>query len=117
MEARRALMQEVMTLPARMTITQDGSKVVVIEPDGVVRTYVADGAVEKHQLTSGTIETRAKWDGPALRLEIRIGDRMTVIRTFEVRDDPRRLEVTTAFAGGGKDQRQLTVYDEAPALR
>ncbi len=38
MEARRALMQEVMTLPARMTIAQDGDKVVVIEPDGVVRT-------------------------------------------------------------------------------
>ena len=114
MEARRALMQEVLTLPVRVTISQDGDKVVFIEPDGVVRTYVASGAAEKHQLTSGTIETKAKWNGSALRMEIKIGDRATLVRTFEVRDDPRRLEVATAFDGGSKDQRQLTVYDEAP---
>lgn len=114
MEARRALMQEVLTLPARVTITQDGNKVVFIEPDGVVRTYVANGASEKHQLTNGTIETKSKWNGAALRMEITIGARATLVRTFEVRDDPRRLEVATAFAGGRKDQAQLTVYDETP---
>ena len=117
MEARRALVQEVLTLPARMTITQDGDKVVVIEPDGVVRTYVVNGAAEKHQLTNGTIETKAKWQGTTLRMEIVVGARMKLVRTFEVRDDPRRLEVTTAFEGSDKDQGQRTVYDEAPTGR
>ena len=113
MEARRALMQEVLTMPARLTLSQDGDKVVFIEPDGVVRTYVANGAAEKHQLTSGTIETKAKWAGPTLRMEIVVGARMTLVRTFRVTDDPRRLQVSTVFEGGPKDQGQLTVYDEA----
>lgn len=113
MEARRALVQEVLTLPARMTITQDGDKVVVIEPDGVVRTYMVNGAAEKHQLTNGTIETKARWKGATLQMEIGVGARMRLVRTFEASDDPRRLEVTTAFEGGGKDQGQRTVYDEA----
>ena len=117
MEARRALVQDVLTLPARMTITQDGDKVVLIEPDGVVRTYVVNGAAEKHQLTNGTIETKAKWDGATLRMEIVVGARMKLVRTFEVSDDPRRLQVTTAFEGGRKDQAQRTVYDEAPPGR
>lgn len=114
MEARRALMQEVLTLPARLTITQEGDKVVFIEPDGVVRTYAANGAAEKHQLTNGTIETKAKWDGQTLRMELVVGARMTLVRTFRVTGDPRRLQVTTVFEGGPKDQGQLTVYDEAP---
>ena len=115
MEARRALLQEAMTLPVRLTITQDGDKVALIEPDGVVRTYVANGASEKHQLTTGTIETRSQWEGASLRMEIRVGERMKIIRTFEVGDDPRRLEIGTGFDGGAKDQRQRTVYDEAPS--
>lgn len=114
MEARRALMQEVLTLPARLTISQDGDKVVFIEPDGVVRTYLANGTAEKHQLTNGTIETKARWDGPTLRMSLVAGARTTLVRTFRVTDDPRRLHVTTAFEGGPKDQGQLTVYDEAP---
>jgi hypothetical protein len=114
MEARRALMQEVLTLPARLTITQDGDKVVFIEPDGVVRTYAVNGATEKHQLTNGTIETKARWDGQALRMELVMGARVTLVRTFRVTDDPRRLQVSTVVEGGPKDQAQLTVYDEAP---
>ena len=38
-------------------------------------------------------------------------------RPFEVSDDPRRLQVTTAFEGGRKGQAQRTVYDEAPPGR
>lgn len=117
MEARQALMQEIMTLPPRVTITQDGDKVVFIEPDGVVRTYVASGQAEKHQLTNGTIETKTSWDGPSLKMEIKVGPRGVLVRTFSVRDDPRRLEVATAFDRAPKDAGQLTVYDEAEPRR
>jgi len=117
MEVRQALMQEVMTLPPRVTITQDGDKVVFIEPDGVVRTYVASGQAEKHQLTNGTIETRSSWDGPSLKMEITLGQRGVLVRTFSIKDDPRRLEVSTAFDRAPKDARHLTVYDEAEPRR
>ncbi|MEZ5292306.1 MAG: hypothetical protein R2745_14595 [Vicinamibacterales bacterium] len=113
MEAQRALVQEVMELPVRFTIAQDGDRLSLIEPDGVVRTYVANGQTEKHALTHGTIETRSRWDGTALRMEIRVGSRMTVVRTFVVQgDDPRRLDVTTTVDGAPKDSGRLAVYDE-----
>ena len=79
-----------------------------------MRTYGANGTAEKHQLTNGTIETKAKWDGLTLRMELVVGARMTLVRTFRVSDDPRRLQVSTVFEGGPKDQGLLTVYDEAP---
>lgn len=117
MEARRELMAEVVTLPVRWTITQDGDKVVFVEPDGVVRTYVANGAKEKHQLTNGTIETISSWDGPRLRMTINAGGRATLVRTFEAKADPHRLEVTTTAERAPKDARQVSVYDPADGGR
>lgn len=114
MEARRALMDEVLQPAPRLTIAQDGDRVSFIEPDGVVRTYVANGKWEKHALTHGTIETKSAWDGPRLRMEITV-ERITLVRTFEVAgDDPRRLEVTTIPSRGPRDARRIVVYDEAP---
>ena len=114
MERQRAVMQEVMQLPATLTITQDGDKVMFTEADGVVRTYLVNGKSEKHQLTSGTIDTKSSWDGAELRMEITAGGRGKLIRTFAVREAPRRLEVTTAFDGAPKDSRRITVYDQRP---
>ncbi len=114
MERQRALMQEVVQLPSRFTLTQDGNKVVFIEPDGVVRTYVVNGKTEKHQLTNGTIDTKTSWDGEQLRMEISAGGRATLVRTFGLRSEPRRLEVVTSFDGAPKDTRRMTVYDEVP---
>ena len=117
MAARRALMQEVMALPARFTIAQDGDKVTFIEPDGVVRTYVANDKPEKHSLTSGTIETKSRWEKGALLMELKPSDGMTISRTFALRAETRQLEVTTTFERGSKDAKRVTVYDppEEPA--
>lgn len=113
MEARRALMDEILAMPPRVTIAQDGDRLTLIEPDGVVRTYVANGKKEKHQLTNGVIETATSWDGPRLKMTVAAGDRMRLVRTFELKTDPRRLEVITAFERAPDDARQVTVYDEA----
>lgn len=112
MEARSALMGEVMELPVRFTIIQDGDKVILTEPDGVVRTYLVNGKPEKHALTNGTIETKAVWNGASLDMLITVG-RATFLRSFTVRDDPRRLEVATGPERAPKDGRRLHVYDEA----
>ena len=113
MEARRALMDEILAMPPRVTIAQDGDRLTLIEPDGVVRTYVANGKKEKHQLTNGVIETATSWDGSRLKMTVAAGDRVRLVRTFEVKADPRRLEVITAFERAPDDARQVTVYDEA----
>ena len=115
LEANQALMGEVMQLPVRFTIIQEGDKIVITEPDGVVRTYLANGKAEKHQLTSGTVETKTSWDGPSLKMQIAVGARVKIERWFTLRDDPRRLEVSTGFDRSPKDQCRLHVYDEAPS--
>jgi hypothetical protein len=112
MAARRALMVELMELPPKVTIAQDGDKVIFIEPDGVVRTYVANDRDEKHQLQNGTIETRSKWDDGALVMVLKVGSRAPEItRRFTVKGDPRQLEVTTTFDGGPKNAKRIAVYE------
>jgi hypothetical protein len=109
-------MQEVLDLPARVTIAVDGDRVSFIEADGVVRTYVANGRSEKHARTNGTVETKTSWNGDRLTMELRVGERATLVRTFAVRADPRRLEVTTSFERARGEERRTTVYDEARPL-
>ncbi len=111
MAARRELMQELMRLPARVTIAQDGDTVTFIEPDGVVRSYLANDKVEKHQLQNGTIDTKSRWDADALVMELKANGGMTITRRFAVRGDPRQLEVTTTMDRGPKDARRIAVYD------
>jgi len=112
MKARRALMQEALQMPPKFTLAQDGDKLIFIEPDGVVRSYVANGKDEKHQLTNGTIETKSRWDKNALVMEIKASDRGKFTRTFTVSGSPRRLEVATMF-DGDKDLKRVTVYENA----
>jgi hypothetical protein len=112
MAARRALMQEVMQLPPKFTIAQDGDKLTFIEPDGVVRTYVANDKAEKHSLTNGTVETKSRWEKGALLMELKPSDGAAKItRTYALRGDTRQLEVTTIFDRGPKDAKRVTVYD------
>ena len=111
MAARRALMEELMALPPKFTIAQDGDKVVFIEPDGVVRTYVANDKTEKHALTNGTVETKARWEKGALLMELKPSDGMKITRTFALRTDAHQLEVTTTFDRGPKDAKRVTVYE------
>jgi hypothetical protein len=118
MAVRRALMVELMELPPKVTIAQDGDKVIFIEPDGVVRTYVANDKDEKHQLQNGTIETRSKWDDGALVMVLKVDKRgPEITRRYKIKGDPRQLEVTTTFDGGPKDARRIAVYEHVDDAR
>lgn len=109
--ARRALLEELLALPPKFTIAQDGDKVVFIEPDGVVRTFVANDKTEKHQLQNGTVETKSRWDGNALEMELESPGGLTITRRYEVRGTPRQLEVTTTASRGPKNAKRVAVYD------
>jgi hypothetical protein len=111
MAARRALMEELVTLPPKFTIAQDGDKVIFIEPDGVVRTYVANDKAEKHQLQNGTIETKSRWDGDALEMELQSPGGLTITRRYAVHGTPRLLEVTTTTNRGPKNAKRVSVYE------
>jgi hypothetical protein len=115
--ASGALMQELLEPVARVTIRQDGDRIAFVEADGIAREYVANDKVEKHQLVNGTIETKTRWDGDALVMELRASKRMTIVRRYTVRGDERRLEVTTSVDGGPKSAKRLAVYEVAePAV-
>jgi hypothetical protein len=116
MAARRAVIQELMELPPHVTIAQDGDTLSFIEPDGVVRTYVANDKAEKHQLQNGTIETKAHWEPDALVLEMKPSDGFTLVRRFAVKGDPRQLEVTTTSDHGPKDAKRIAIYEAADAV-
>ena len=109
--ARRALLEELIALPPKFTIAQDGDKVVFIEPDGVVRTFVVNDRTEKHQLQNGTIETKSRWDGNALEMELKSPGGLTLTRRYEVRGTPRQLEVTTTASRGQRNAKRVAVYD------
>ena len=109
--ARRALLEELIALPPKFTIAQDGDKVVFIEPDGVVRTFVVNDKTEKHQLQNGTIETKSRWDANALEMELKSPGGLTLTRRYEVRGTPRQLEVTTTASRGERNAKRVAVYD------
>ena len=74
-----------------------------------------NGRKEKHQLTNGTIETTSSWDKATLKMDIVVGERMKLVRTFALTSDPRRLQVTTVFDEGPKDRAMVEVFDEGDA--
>ena len=108
--ARRALIEELIAVPPKFTIAQDGDKVIFIEPDGVVRTYVANDKPEKHQLQNGTIETKSRWDANALEMELKSPGGLTLTRRYEVRGTPRQLEITTTASRGDRNAKRVAVY-------
>jgi hypothetical protein len=115
-EARKRLMREVMEMPKRLSIEQDGDRLVFTEPGGIVRIYLANNRAEKHQLVNGTIETRTRWEGDALLMEVRPADGVRIQHAFAIRGTPRRLEIATTFDGLPKDVKRLTVYDAPDEL-
>ena len=102
-----------MQLPPRFTLAQKDDTISFIEPDGVVRSYVANGKSEKHQLTTGIVETKTAWKGESLEMEVKV-DKLTIRRTFAIRGTgSRQLEVTTTLDGGRRGAGAKAVFDES----
>ena len=113
MERRRALMREVLEPQDRFLITVEDVLVIFTYPDGRVVRYKADGKEERHQYTSGTVKTKAKWLADRLSIETDLGDGMKVTHTFKTTPDPRQLVITTILPGQSKDLPPIThTYDE-----
>jgi hypothetical protein len=117
MAQQRAVMQEILEPRPKFTIVAHDEKITFAEPDGWTRTYEANGDAQKHQEMSGTIETKSRWNGEKLEIEMKASNGMTVTRTYEISGSaPRQLIVTTKMSGGreGGDRQPIKwVYDEA----
>jgi hypothetical protein len=118
LKAARALIEELMTPPAMLTIGDADGAVTFTESDGRTRTYKTDNRKEKHQVTNATVETRTHWEEGSLVIEIDLGDGLKATQTYSVGADPRQLTVLTKLEGGpGRMSRQRpprrSVYDDA----
>jgi hypothetical protein len=118
MERRRELMREVLEPPTRLSITVEDPLVIFTYGDGRVVRYRADGKKEKHQATSGTVETKTKWMPDHLEIETALSDGMKVTHSYAVKDAVRQLVVTVAMNGErtSRDRPPTTlVYDDVSA--
>ncbi len=121
MQRMRDLTHEVLVAPTRLVISQDGDVVSFTDDEGRVRRYTANGKEERHQLTSGTVETKTRWEDGALVMELEIPHGMKLSRHFAVAvaGDAKQLVVSTEIAGGdrgspgGKHSPLKAVYDPA----
>jgi hypothetical protein len=113
---RRALMDELLAMPASLTIAQDGDRLSFVEPDGIARIYYANNRTEKHQLLNGTIETKSRWDDGALVMELAPRGGPTITRRYAVRPGvPGQLEITTRVDRDRKGVKRVAVYEAAAA--
>ena len=114
LERRRSLMREVLEAPQRLIITVEEPLVIFTYADGRVVRYKADGKEEKHQFTSGTVKTKARWEVDRLAIETDLGDGFKITHAYKIKPAPRQLVVTTTTPGQSKDLPPIThVYDEA----
>jgi hypothetical protein len=119
MQRLRDLAQEVIASPPRLVIDQDGSLVSFTDDEGHVRRYDATGKPEKHQLTSGTVDTKTRWEDAALVVETTMPNGFKVTKRYALSTaaDAKQLVVTTQVEGGhggsgeGKRPPHKAVYD------
>jgi hypothetical protein len=112
--ARRGLIEELLAMPASITIAQDGDRLSLVEADGIARIYYANGRTERHQLLNGTIETRSRWDDGTLVMELKPRGGPTITRRYRLGPGaPPTLEITTRVDRDRKGVRRLAVYERA----
>ena len=67
-----------------LVITQDGNSVAFTDDEGRVRRYSANGQNEKHQLTSGTIQTKTGFKAGTLVIETSLPQGVSFTTTYAV---------------------------------
>ena len=120
MQRMRDLTHEVLVSPVRLVIDQAEALVTFTDDEGHVRRFAANGKSEKHQLTSGTVNTKTRWEDGAVVMELEIPHGVKLSRRYalSVAAGARQLIVTTDVTGGdrgpgGKRSPIKAVYDPA----
>jgi hypothetical protein len=95
-----------------LTIKQTDSDIRFVDSQGRIRTFRATGQKQTQQLSSGTVESAARWDGSRLVTEYDLGSGRKVIYTY-VLAQPKRLVVLVKFESRGAATLVTEVYDAA----
>jgi hypothetical protein len=114
----REAFADLLTAPRRMTIVQRARDIVLRYGDGRTARFVPDGRDHAGLAGLGVRITRkARWDGRALRAEIRLPSVPGLTHLLETDLHGERLVVTTTVEARGRyDGLEVRrVYDRAPA--
>jgi hypothetical protein len=95
-----------------LTIKQTESDVTLIDFQGRIRTLHATGQKQTQQLSSSTVESATRWDGPRLVTEYDLGSGRKVTYTYLL-EQPKRLLVLVKFESRGAAPIVREVYDGA----
>jgi hypothetical protein len=95
-----------------LTIKQTDSDIRFVDSLGRIRTFRATGQKQTQQLSSGTVESSARWDGSRLVTEYDLGSGRKVIYTY-VLAQPKRLVVLVKFESRNAATLVTEVYDAA----
>ena len=110
-----ALLQELMTPTAHWIVTRaDDGTIIFADAEGRSSRFVPNDRKEKHQLMSGTVETKTKWDKGQLRQEFSLPTGIKAVRVFVATSETKQLTVTTSVEGGPAGRRPPSrfVYDQ-----
>jgi hypothetical protein len=109
----QAMMQEIMEPSRRWIVTVGDESITFVDTDGRSRRFMTTGKKEKHQIQSGTLETKTKWDGPQLRQEVELGGGTKIVRSFSVSPETHQLIVLITVSGeaGRRPSPMRLVYE------
>ena len=114
MKKMQEVMHDIMEPATHLVVTVTDGAVTFVDADGRSRRFMTNDKKEKHQIQSGTLETKTRWDGVQLRQEIEPGGGRKLVRTFSISPENHQLIVTTTREGGDSDRRpppMRVVYD------
>ncbi len=84
MRQMQAMLQEVLDEPGHLAIAVTDRDVAFTDAEGHVERFKTDNSKEKHQLKSGTVDTRVKWDRGRLVKETSLLGLATVKQAYSV---------------------------------
>jgi hypothetical protein len=98
-----------------LTIVRKGNAYVVTDANGASHTWTTDGKTTKSEVGALTVETRIKWDGPALVVERKFEGGVKATDRYTVSGNPRKLLIASKVQNtkipGDRDRTFQTVYD------
>ena len=104
-ERMRARMEEGMRAAEALEILQSGVEITVNETGDEktvhTQTYFTDGRKAERDTERGKLETRAKWKGQKLVVEMKAQHGGTITRTYELASGGRQLYVTVKIENEG----------------
>jgi hypothetical protein len=112
-----ALTDELRKPSSTLLVSQDDASLAMTDAQGHTRVFQINGKKESHQLASGTVDSKTKWDGDRIVTEYEVGNGQKVQYSYSIVPNSGQLLEQILFEGGeGRKQQPIKhVYDPAPA--